>query len=200
MIGLDALAAHWPDAAPRRLALRVGPAQAADLGAALRAQFGLATEQLVDQRALKAAARQVFEKTFAVTVALDALTLAVAGIALLTSLLTLSNLRLAQLAPLWALGLTRRRLAAIEVGKALALAGLTALAALPLGLAVAWVLTAVINTRAFGWRLPLLWFPGRWLTLFGLALLTACVAAAWPALRLARASPLTLLRSFGNER
>ncbi len=93
------------------------------------------------------------------TLALNALTLAVAGVALFTSLLTLSGLRLAQLAPLWAIGVTRRRLAAIEMAKTLALAALTALIALPVGLAVAWVLTDVINVAAFGWRLPIHVYP-----------------------------------------
>ena len=67
---------------------------------------------------------------------------------------------------------------------------MTALAALPLGLALAWVLTAVVNVRAFGWRLPVVLFPGQWATLFALALATALLAALWPAWRLGRAAPL----------
>jgi putative ABC transport system permease protein len=98
------------------------------------------------------------------------------------------------------MGLTRVQLACIEIGKALVLAALTALAALPLGLAVAWILTAVINVQAFGWKLPVFLFPRQWATLFLLALLTAFVAALWPAWRLRRASPVSLLRSFSNER
>ena len=82
----------------------------------------------------------------------------------------------------------------------LMLAGLTAIAALPLGLAVAWVLTAVINVRAFGWRLPVLLFPERWLVLLVLALATAALSALWPAWRLARTAPLALLGTFSNER
>ena len=39
------------------------------------------------------------------------------------------------------------------------LAALTAVAALPLGLALAWVLLAVVNVAAFGWRLPMQVFP-----------------------------------------
>ena len=66
------------------------------------------------------------------------------------------------MAPLWAIGVTRRRLAALELARALGLAALTALLALPLGLALAWVLTAVVNVRAFGWRLPVLLLPGQW--------------------------------------
>ena len=72
---------------------------------------------------------------------------------------------------------------------------LTALAALPLGLALAWVLPAVVNVHAFGWRLPVLLFPGQWAMLFALALATAALAALWPALRLRRARRRsTLLR------
>lgn len=199
MIATDTLARHFPDATRARLAIRVPPDQTAHLIGDLDAAFDLGPG-ITDQRALKDASRRIFEKTFAVTLALNALTLAVAGIALLTSLLTLANPRLAQLAPLWAMGLTRGHLALIELGKTLALAALTALIALPLGLAVAWVLTAVINTRAFGWRLPITLFPGDWLMLFGLALGTALLAALWPMLRLRRAAPVDLLRSFGNDR
>ena len=108
----------------------------------------------MDQATLKAESTRIFNRTFAVTAALNAFTLGVAGIALLTSLLTLSNSRLPQLAPLWAIGITRRRLAAIELLKTLSVALITTLLALPLGLLVAWCLIAVVNVKAFGWRLP----------------------------------------------
>ena len=200
MLSLDALTARWPEADRRRLAVRADPAAVPRLIADLRAAFPLEPSQVVDQRGLKEASRRVFEKTFAVTVALNALTFAVAGIALFTSLLTLAASRLVQLAPLWALGVTRRQLALLELARATGLAALTALAALPLGLALAWVLTAVVNVRAFGWRLPVTLFPGKWAALFLLAIAVAALAAAWPALRLRRAAPADLLRSFSNER
>ena len=200
MVARDALATHWPEADRRRMGLRVTPQAVPALIDALTARFELDDAQITDQRALKDLSRRIFEKTFAVTVALNALTLMVAGIALLTSLLTLANLRLVQLAPLWALGLTRRQLAGLEMGKTLGLAALTALAALPVGLTVAWILTAVINVRAFGWRLPVHFFPGQWAALFLLALLCAFLAALWPIWRLRRASPLAMLQSFSNER
>ncbi|HRW14766.1 ABC transporter permease [Amaricoccus sp.] len=200
MVASDAFARHWPEGDRRRMGLRVAPGAVPALAAALAARFGLGEEQIVDQRGRKEFSLRIFEKTFAITIALNALTLLVAGVALLTSLLTLADLRLVQLAPLWALGLTRAQLAWLEMGKMLGLAALTACAALPLGLAVAWVLTAVVNVRAFGWRLPVEFLPGQWGTLFLLALLCAFVAALWPIWRLRRASPLTLLQSFSNER
>lgn len=200
MLPLETLATHWPDAEVRSFAVRTDPRAVPALAADLRAALRLPSEAVVDQRGVKAASRRMFEETFSVTMALNALTLGVAGIAMLASLLALAEARLVQLAPAWALGLTRRQLARLELMKAMALAGLTAAAALPLGLAVAWVLTAVVNVRAFGWRLPVLLFPGQWAMLFGLALATAALAAAWPAWRLRRASPLALLQGFSNER
>jgi putative ABC transport system permease protein len=86
------------------------------------------------------------------------------------------------------------------MAKTLGLAALTTIAALPLGLAVAWVLTAVINVEAFGWRLPVHFFPGQWVLLGLMALGTAFLAALWPTWQLRRASPLKLLQRFSNER
>jgi len=199
MVALDTLAARWHDVDGRRLAVRADPAAVPTLLADLRAAFGDRVDA-VDQRGLKEVSRRIFEETFAVTVALNALTLAVAGIALLTALLSLASARLVQVAPLWAMGLTRRRLAVIELARTLGLAALTAVLALPLGLAVAWLLSAVVNVRAFGWRIPVALFPADWGRLLLLALATAALAALWPAWRLRRASPLDLLRGFSNER
>ena len=63
-----------------------------------------------------------------------------------------------------------------------------------------WVLLAVINVEAFGWRLPMHLFPGDWLRLFALALIAAAAAAALPALRLRRVPPSELLKVFADER
>jgi putative ABC transport system permease protein len=153
-----------------------------------------------DQAAVKAESKRIFNRTFAVTTALNAFTLGVAGIALLTSLLTLANSRLQQLAPLWAIGVTRRRLAAVELLKTMSVALITALLALPLGLLVAWCLLTVVNVKAFGWRLPFQLFPLQLAQLIGVAMLAAFCAAALPVLRLARMQPDRLIRIFANER
>ena len=131
------------------------------LAQALVEEFGLPDTSVVDQASLKRLSLDIFERTFAVTAALNVLTLGIAGIAILTSLITLAGLRLPQLAPVWAIGLTRRRLGWIELARALVLAALTFVAAVPVGLLLAWVLLAVINVEAFGWRLPMHLFPDR---------------------------------------
>lgn len=199
-IDIDALAAHWPDIARTRFGLRVMPASVPELVAAMRAKFGLDASRLLDQATLKAESTRIFNRTFSVTTALNAFTLGVAGVALLTSLLTLSNSRLPQLAPLWALGLTRRRLAAIELLKTMSVAFITALLALPLGLLVAWCLVAVVNVKAFGWRLPFHVFPAQLAQLLVIAMLAALLATCLPILRLMRLQPATLAKIFANER
>lgn len=142
----------------------------------------------------------VFERTFSVTGALNVLTLAVAAFAILMSLLTLAAMRLPQLAPVWAMGTTQRRLAGLGILRTVLLAGVTAALALPLGLALAWVLLAIVNVEAFGWRLPMYLFPAEYIRLVFFALAAALLAALWPAWQLARMEPTALLRIFANER
>lgn len=199
-IDIDALSSRWPDIGRTRFGLRVAPEKVSGLIAALRGKFALDDARLVDQSTLKAESTRIFNRTFAVTSALNAFTLGVAGVALLTSLLTLANSRLPQLAPLWALGVTRRRLAAIELLKTMSVAFLTALLALPLGLLVAWCLVAVVNVKAFGWRLPLYVFPDQLLKLLGVAMLAALIATFVPILKLLRLQPANLAKIFANER
>ena len=190
----------FPDIRALRFGLRMDPADVPALSAELRDRFGLAESNMINQAGIKAFSLNVFERTFTVTGALNVLTLAVAGFAILMSLLTLATMRLPQLAPVWAQGLTRARLGRIEIIRAVLLALLTAAFALPLGLALAWTLLAVVNVEAFGWRLPMYLFPLAYLRLAVFAVIAAVLAALWPARKLARTRPADLLKVFSNER
>ena len=162
--------------------------------------LGIKNNAIINQVGIKAISLEVFERTFVVTSALNVLTLGVASFAILMSLLTLADLRVPQLAPVWALGLTRRRLASLELLRAVLLAGIVFVCAIPMGLALAWILLTIINVEAFGWQLPMYLFPFKYLELGGYALIAAFLAAMWPAVRLMRTPPSTLLRVFASER
>jgi len=190
---------HWPGLSPARFNLRVLPGNVPPLVRAVQERFALEDSRIVDQQQLKGWSSQVFERTFAATAALNSLTLGVAGVALFISLLTQSQSRLGQLAPLWALGVTRRQLMLLNLGQTWLLAVLTLVLALPLGLLLAWCLDVVINVQAFGWRLPLQVFPGQLAQLLGLAMLATLLASAWPLWQLYRSRPADLLRTFANE-
>jgi putative ABC transport system permease protein len=199
-VNYAALTRRFPGMPQTRFGLRVAPSNIPALISALRDKFGLDDRNLADQATMKAESKRIFNRTFAVTAALNTFTLGVAGIALLTSLLTLSNSRLPQLAPLWAIGITRRRLAVIELLKTMSVALITALLALPLGLLVAWCLIAVVNVKAFGWRLPFHVFPLQLMELLTVAMAAALCAALLPVIKLARMQPASLIRIFANER
>ena len=194
--------ARFRDRYPDRQALRFGLRTDTpdEITQQLNARFDLGSDGVINQQGIKDFSIGVFERTFAVTTALNILTLSVAGLAMLISLLTLAAMRLPQLAPIWALGLTRRKLSMLELIRAVVLAAFTGLCAIPLGLALAWVLLAILNVEAFGWRLPMYLFPYDYLRLGGLTLCAAFLAALWPAVRLAKTPPSDLLKVFSNER
>jgi putative ABC transport system permease protein len=200
IVGIDQLNLRYKDVTKLRYGIRVQPGKAAALAEDLRNQFDLPTTNIVNQADLKEFSLEVFERTFTVTTALNVLTLGVAAIAMFASLMTLAEMRLPQLAPVWAMGLTRRRLVSLEFLRSLMLAALTMIAALPLGLALAWVLLAIVNVEAFGWRLPMSVFPAQWIWLGFLGFLASALAAAIPVRRLSLIAPSDLLRVFANDR
>ena len=200
IIAEEVFNALYPDAPARQFRLRLPPDRVPDLVAGMAAEIALPASQTMNQAAIKEMSMRIFDRTFTVTGALNVLTLAVAGFAILMSLLTLASMRVPQLAPAWAVGMTRTQLGRLELCRAVMLAVLTAVIALPLGLALAWVLLSVVNVAAFGWKLPMYVFPLDYLRLGGYAILAAVLAAAWPARRLARTPPSDLLKVFSNER
>ena len=198
IIGFETFATRYPTISPVRFAIST------DAPAALRDRividFGLPPDNAINQDEVKAFSMDVFEQTFLVTRALNVLTLGVAGFALWASLTTVASMRVPQLAPVWALGLTRRHLAGLEMGRALVLATLTAVLAVPVGLGLAWVLLAVVNVEAFGWRLPMEVFPWDWAQLLLWALVGAALAAALPMRSIAKLPPSELLKVFAHAR
>jgi putative ABC transport system permease protein len=185
----------WPGLDPAGRAV-YGPASIdwPGLRAALAERFGLAVDEIVDQAAVKAAGMATFERTFAVTRALNALTLLVAGIGIFCAVSAIHHHRAGQQAVLVSLGLTRR-----ERGALLALQwGLLGLLCLllvwPFGVALAAYLVYVVTPVAFGWSFPLRLELAPYLQLAALALVALAAAISLPSLRLLRTPPAALLR------
>jgi putative ABC transport system permease protein len=193
------LAARF-DAPPSSIGLVLSDDANVDaLRTALLERFDLGSDALSDQREIKRIATEIFERTFTITRALNALTLAVAALALLASLLTQARSRRQQLAPLWALGVPRAQLAQLNLAQLSGAALATGLLAIPLGIAITWGLVAIINVAAFGWRLPLYLFPGEMAVTLATAVGVALLAAALPTLRFWRASLRVLLAEEANQ-
>jgi putative ABC transport system permease protein len=65
---------------------------------------------------------------------------------------------------------------------------------------VAWCLIAIVNVKAFGWRLPFDVFPLQLLKLLAVALAASLLASLLPVARLARMQPANLVKVFDSER
>jgi putative ABC transport system permease protein len=189
----------YPDDGPSELALFLppgtDPAAARDeLLAALGGRF--LVEALLN-RELRAEVVSIFDRTFAITRALQAVAAAVAVLAVLTVLFALLGERRRDLALLRAVGASRAQVAAVVAAQA-ALLGLTGTAGgLAVGLAIGLVLVKVVNLQSFGWTLR---FLPPWPALVATALLVtvAClVAGLAPALAAARMHPSEDLREEG---
>ncbi len=198
-VAVNMLEQRYRGAMQRGYHVRTDEENAEALVARARTALNLSPRAAIDQASLKQFSSQLFERTFLVTGAINTLTLGVAGIALFTNLLTLTQSRLPRLAPPWAMGVGRRRLVLLEWLRTLWLAALTVILAIPLGLMLCWALVARINVEAFGWRLPMYLFPEQWVILGVLALGVTVLATALPAWRLSRVPAGQWVRVFAAE-
>ena len=137
---------------------------------------------------------QVFDRTFVITDVLYWLATGVALIGILGAMLALQLERAREFAVLRALGMTPAQLGGMVTTQSAAIGLLSGLAAVPLGLLMAWVLIEVINRRAFGWRMDILIAPDVLLAAVLFAVGAALLAGIYPAYRAASSRPALAMR------
>ncbi|MDC5826449.1 ABC transporter permease [Vibrio europaeus] len=161
----------------------------------LRTQLNLHPSQLYDQAQIKSIALDIFSQTFAITRALNGVTLMVAVIGLFSACFMLLDARKAAIARLYALGVSRRKLMTMVIGQIVALVSFTLVIALPLGAMVGYVLTDIVTLRAFGWSLSYLWSWSDALSIAAITILVAVVATLIPLWRLVSKPVVSSLQS-----
>ncbi|MCS0294453.1 ABC transporter permease [Vibrio alginolyticus] len=161
----------------------------------LREQLNLHPSQLYDQAQIKSIALDIFSQTFAITRALNGVTLMVAVIGLFSACFMLLGARKAAIARLYALGVSRRKLMTMVVGQIVALVSFTLVIALPLGAMVGYVLTDIVTLRAFGWSLNYLWNWSDALSIAAITILVAVIATLIPLWRLVSKPVVSSLQS-----
>jgi len=102
----------------------------------------------------------IFDRTFAITAAMNLLTLMVAAIALLASLLAILQERLPQFAQWRALGLRQYEQLLLVATPLFLFCAIVWLLSIPLGALLSWILINKLNIISFGWSMPLLWEIG----------------------------------------
>jgi putative ABC transport system permease protein len=162
----------------------------------LRGQLtGFPNVQVNPSGVLRREALVVFDRTFAITTAMQFITTIVAFVGILSSLLALQLEKAREVGILRSLGLTvaeMRRLTLWETGLLGASAGVLAL---PTGYILAWILIFIINQRSFGWTLHMQVEPAPFIQAFLLSILAALLAAIYPAWRLSRIQAAEALRA-----
>lgn len=186
----------WRDDAITAMVLRLTPRADADR-VARDLQDTLASVQRLlirPNRSLRDDVLVVFDRTFAITGALQLLSTVVAFIGVLSALLSLQLDKQRQFGILRAVGLTVRQLwglVALETGLMGAIAGLLAV---PTGFALSFILIYIINQRSFGWTLQMQVEPAPFIRAFAVAVIAALLAGIYPAYRMGKMITAEALR------
>jgi putative ABC transport system permease protein len=137
---------------------------------------------------------EIFDRTFIITDVLYWLAVGVAFIGILGAMLALQLERGRELAVLRALGMTPAQLGSMITVQTAAIGLLSGIAAVPLGIMMAYVLIEVINRRAFGWQIDMSVAPNILLSAVVFAIGAALLAGVYPAIRAARSQPAIAMR------
>jgi putative ABC transport system permease protein len=178
----------WGDDAVGAISLRLAPGADADELARTLAD-ALAPVQPLDVRpnaGLRAEALAIFDRTFAITGAMQLLTTLVAFIGVLSALLSLQLDKQRELGVLRAVGLTVRQLWRLVLFESGLLGASAGLLALPTGFGLALILIYIINRRAFGWTLQLHVEAAPFIEAFAVAVLAALAAGILPTWRISK--------------
>ena len=145
----------YPSAKPQGWGLWIkdDEQETAELGLS---QLGLKPTQWVSQRDVLALSLAIFDRTFAITRALNTLTLLVAAVAIFTSLLAIYQFRRPEYALWRSLGMSWPAFFAVSGFPIVLMTIMVMALALPLGVALSWLLIQKINVISFGWTMPVI--------------------------------------------
>ncbi|MGE5337077.1 MAG: FtsX-like permease family protein, partial [Gemmatimonadota bacterium] len=169
------------DASRTEAALWLAPgARPVDVIARLQQALDTRTAEFVETRELRAISLRIFDRSFAVTYVLEiaAIVIGLTGIAATFSAQAIARTR--EFGMLRHVGVTRGQILRLLALEGLLVTLFAIAMGLVAGLAVAWVLIAIINPQSFHWtmdfRLPLALIGGLVVALLVAAALTALVA------------------------
>jgi putative ABC transport system permease protein len=182
---------YLPDPAPSSLAIYIAPNATSETVREEITQASAGYRVLVaSNRDLRAEAIRIFDRTFAITYALEAVAVIVAVMGVAGALLALVIDRRRELGLLRFLGASTgqvRKQILLEAGLLGLLANFVGLA---LGFALSLVLIYVINKQSFGWTIRFHWPVAILLGAIGVVYVATVLAGMYPAQVAVRLNPL----------
>ena len=187
----------WDDTAVSAVGLFVAPGVDVDAKIAelRQAWAGRADLLISSSRGTRDNALEVFDRTFAITVALQLLATLVAFIGIFSTLMSLQLERRREIGVLRATGMTRRQLWRLSLLETGLIGGTAGLLAIPTGYLLAVILIYIINLRSFGWTLAMRLDPWEYGRAFLVALGAALAAGLYPAWRMGNTPPAEAVRA-----
>ena len=155
---------------------------------------GRQTIRVASNAGIREESLAIFDRTFVITDVLYWLALGVAFIGILSAMLALQLERAREFATLRALGMTPAQVGGMITAQTGVIGLLSGLAAIPLGIVMAWVLIKVINRRAFGWQIDMTIAPDILLVSVVFAIGAALLAGLYPAFRAGQSQPAIAMR------
>ena len=186
---------YWPAKAYDGIGIYTdGSVSQETLQAHLNKHAELEKISLLSSSALLQRSLQVFDRTFLITNLLKIITIVVAFIGIVGALLAQQLERSHEYGIYRALGFNRSEVIRLILSQTFTIGIIAALVAIPTGLAVAFILTDVINPRSFGWTMTTV-VPLGTLSMAALtAISAALIAGIFPALRIVKLAPSKALR------
>jgi putative ABC transport system permease protein len=149
---------YLPDPAPSNLAVYVSPSASLSSVRTEIEQAAVGHRILIfSNRDLRSEAIRIFDRTFAITYALEAIAILVAVMGIAGALLALVIDRRRELGLLRFLGAATRQLRKLILLEAALLGLLANIAGLALGFALSLILIYVVNKQSFGWTIHFHW-------------------------------------------
>jgi putative ABC transport system permease protein len=185
---------YLPDPAPSNLAIYLAPGANLD---AVKAEVEKAAAGhnllIVTNRNLRKEAIQIFDRTFAITYALEVIAVVVAVIGIAGALLALVIDRRRELGLLRFLGAGEWQVRNLILFEAGLIGMLSNIAGLLLGLVLSLLLIFVINKQSFGWTIRFHWPVAVLLGALSLVYLATVLAGFYPARVATRLNPIEVV-------
>jgi putative ABC transport system permease protein len=187
----DRLMSYLPDKALSSLAIYVAPDSDEDVVQQSVVEATTNRELLVvPNRALQEAAMQIFDRTFSITYALEAVAVFVAVLGMAGALLALVIDRKREFSVLRFLGASGPQIRNMILVESGLLGLLSILIGVVVGGLLSLILIYVINVQSFGWTIQFHWPGALLLSALGLVYVSSVLAGLYPARVAQRLNPI----------